>query len=121
MAHGLRSLHEIELHLEVVLAQVPERDAELLEATNVFNRQWDNLLLRAIAADLRPDSLLAGEFWDLDLTREQNLQPLDLRSLPTILKEVFHAAIEFGLEELLETVRGSKLFVGIGQKADIDD
>ena len=44
-AHGLRRLYEIEFDFKVVLTDVLERDAELLDAAKVFERQWHYLLL----------------------------------------------------------------------------
>ena len=82
-----------------MLAEVLEGNAELLEASNIFQSQGHYLLLHDTLSggaqhELGLDCLLADELGDLDLTRQQNLQPLDLRSLPTILKEVFHATIK---------------------------
>ena len=39
------SLYEIELDFKIVLTEVLERDAEFLDAADVFERQWHYLLL----------------------------------------------------------------------------
>ena len=44
-AHGLRRLHEVELYLEFMLTKVLERNTELLEASDIFQRQRHHLLL----------------------------------------------------------------------------
>ena len=64
---------------------------------------------------------MARQFWDLNLTSEQNFHPLVQGSLATVLEEVFHAAIEFVFEEVLKVFFNAELLVTVRQQADVND
>ena len=113
-----------------MLTEILERDAELLKATDISHCQRHYLLLHYTLGiwiliigqkELRLDGLLTDQLGDLNLPGQKNLKALDLCGLSPVFKEVFHTAIELGFEELFKAFRDSKLLIGIGQEADIDD
>jgi len=109
-----------ELHLEVILTHVFERDSELLEALHIADSQGDQLLRHGCVKGRR-DRLVADEFGDLDLACEKNLHALSLRRLPSVFQEVFHAATELRFQELFKALRNAELLVTVREQTDVDD
>ena len=103
-----------------MLTQVFEWESELLEPTDIFDCNRDNLLLlytfflfQFIDADLRFDSLLTDELRDLNLSCKHYFKSLYLGCLSAIAKEVLHAALKLSFEEFFKTFCKSKFLISI--------
>ena len=103
-----------------MLTQVFEWESELLEPTDIFDCNRDNLLLlytfflfRFIDTDLRFDRLLTDEFRDLNLSSKHYFKSLYLSCLSAIAKEVLHAALKLSFKEFFKTFCKSKFLISI--------
>ena len=114
-----------------MITKIFERNAELLKTADISHGDWDNLLLlnslglffeqNFILIELMLDCLMTDQFGDLDLTSQKDLKSLDLRSLAPVFQEVFHTTIKRCFQEFFKALRNAELFVGVGQKTNIDD
>ena len=85
-----------------------------------LDSQWDDLFLHKVGIASKTKALLTDDVWNLYSTCEQDFKPLCNGGFLSILEEVFHQALEFRFEELLETLSEAKLLISVGKQSDVD-
>ena len=113
---------ERELHFNVLFACIFEWNSEFLLSWDVLDCER-NVSIFHLTFELGYfwfDHLHADHLGNLNLTSKENVKLLHLCDFLPVFEEVFHAAFEFVLQEILEAFLYSEFLVCIGKQADID-